>query len=86
MHRPYSPEKADVWSLGVLLFIFLTGRLPFNKKIRYESLRCERHQNISFPKTPEMSEDAKDLITKMLDFQPSKRLTIKEVLMHPFMA
>ena len=33
--RPYEPKKADVWAIGVIIYIFVTGKMPFDEtKVR----------------------------------------------------
>jgi serine/threonine protein kinase len=75
-------EKVDIWCIGVLLFELMTGTVPFQGK-DIESLKSNiLHLKISWPK--EMNKDAKDLITKILKLDPSERITLEDMLEHPF--
>ena len=75
-------EKVDIWCIGVLLFELMTGSIPFQGK-DIESLKNNiLHLKITWPK--EMNKDAKDLITKILKLDPSERITLEEMLEHPF--
>ena len=75
-------EKVDIWCIGVLLFELMTGSVPFQGK-DIESLKSNiLHLKITWPK--EMNKDAKDLISKILKLDPSERITLEEMLEHPF--
>ena len=75
-------EKVDIWCIGVLLFELMTGSVPFQGK-DIESLKSNiLHLRINWPK--EMNKEAKDLISKILKLDPSERITLEEMLEHPF--
>ena len=75
-------EKVDIWCIGVLLFELMTGSIPFQGK-DIESLKNNiLHLKITWPK--EMNKDAKDLISKILKLDPSERISLEEMLEHPF--
>ena len=75
-------EKVDIWCIGVLLFELMTGTVPFQGK-DIETLKSNiLHLRISWPK--EINKDAKDLITKILKLDPSERISLEDMLEHPF--
>lgn len=73
-------EKCDVWSCGVLLYILLCGYSPNTKKIdNYEEFIKSIFEGDIWKM---ISKEAKNLIEKMLIFQPSNRPTIREAFSH----
>lgn len=77
-------EKCDIWSIGVIMYILLTGRPPFDGQSDNQIIK--KVEKGKFPtRIPEyqsLSADAKDLITKLLDMSPAKRLSASEALQH----
>uniref|UniRef100_A0A7N0T418 non-specific serine/threonine protein kinase n=1 Tax=Kalanchoe fedtschenkoi TaxID=63787 RepID=A0A7N0T418_KALFE len=77
-NKGYDGAKADLWSCGVILFVLMAGFLPFEdsnlvalyKKIHKADFTCP----------PWFSSNAKKLIKRILDPNPSTRITIAEVI------
>ncbi|CAJ0767765.1 21326_t:CDS:2, partial [Entrophospora sp. SA101] len=86
---PYDGKKTDIWSLGIILYSLLVGYLPFNfdgprKQFLHKIIKAE----FDFPKTSmegergrrgTISNEAKDLIKKILMSDPDKRFTLEEI-------
>ncbi|KAL3649203.1 CBL-interacting serine/threonine-protein kinase 11 [Castilleja foliolosa] len=80
--RGYDGAKVDVWSCGVVLFVLTAGYLPFNdpnlmsmyKKIYKGEFRCPKW----------MSLDLKRFLTRLLDTNPEKRITLDEIKTDPW--
>ncbi|XP_018472312.2 calcium-dependent protein kinase 3 [Raphanus sativus] len=85
LKRNYGPE-ADIWSAGVILFILLSGVPPFwgeNETGIFDAI-LQGHLDFSADPWPAVSNGAKDLVKKMLTYDPKDRLTASEVLNHPW--
>lgn len=72
---PRVNSKSDTWSLGYLLFQLLTGRSPFSGKNRSEFLNdILSNSGDSLRKPEDMSDEAFDLVSKMLQVEPARRM------------
>jgi calcium-dependent protein kinase len=79
----YSKE-CDIWSLGVLLYLLLSGRQAFassNIKELYPKIKRAEY-SFEGAEWAEISAEAKDLISRMLVVDPSKRIPLKKVMRH----
>lgn len=77
-------EKVDIWSLGVLCYEFLYGSPPFEAEGHSATYRRISRVDLRFPKEPEVSEGAKDLIRKLLVKDPNQRMALADVPKHPW--
>ena len=75
-------EHVDIWCIGVLLFELMAGYSPWGgddvQTVRYNICRLK----IRWPR--DMDRDAMDLISKILKYNPEERLTLRQMLAHPF--
>lgn len=76
--------KIDVYACGVCLYTMLHGTYPFAKDSDPETFDCILKKEVTIRE--DLSEDAKDLIKKMLEKDPNKRISIREAKMHPWMS
>ncbi|CAI9097550.1 OLC1v1034007C1 [Oldenlandia corymbosa var. corymbosa] len=78
--------EADIWSAGVIVYILLSGVPPFWGESEKEIFKEVLHGDLDFSSDPwpRISEEAKDLVRRMLVRDPRKRLTAHEVLCHPW--
>ena len=79
-------EACDLWSIGVIMYIMLTGTPPFNGDDDDDILRAvsSGEYDTNLPTYTKLSNNAKDLITKLLTFNPSDRITAEQALSHPW--
>lgn len=75
-------KMVDIWSLGVLCYEFLVGFPPFESQTQDETYRRIRRCVCQFP--DHVSPGARDLIQKLLRYNPSDRLSLEGVLNHPW--
>lgn len=75
-------EKVDIWSLGVLCYEFLVGRPPFENENHRETYRRIVHVDLRFPDS--VSAEARDLIVQLLQKDSAKRVSLGQVLRHPW--
>ncbi|KAI8928496.1 kinase-like domain-containing protein [Entophlyctis helioformis] len=76
-------EKVDLWSLGVLCYEFLVGVPPFEDQRSYKATyRRITKVDLKFPDY--ISQEAADLITKLLRREPGNRLPLEQVARHPW--
>ncbi|XP_057664371.1 aurora kinase B-like [Diorhabda carinulata] len=75
-------QYVDHWCLGILCYEFLVGKPPFESEDQEETYRKIRSGQVYYPDY--ISPGAKDLISKLLVHRSEKRLSLKEVMHHPW--
>lgn len=74
----------DNWTLGILCYEFLYGVPPFEAESQGDTFRRIMKVDLSFPSTPCVSTEAKDLILRLLVKDSSKRLSLQKIMEHPW--
>lgn len=90
--QAYAPQKIDLWSLGIILYMMLTGSPLFNSALetdpnfalflKYGLRGLLEH----LPIPPNLSSDALDLLENLIALDPDARLSPEEILSHPFLS
>lgn len=79
----YDGRKSDIWSLGVILYAMVTGEHPWN--ISNTSIMLRQILKGAYTVPSFVSNQCKDLITSMMKVNPQDRITIEQILKHPWM-
>eukprot|EP01004_Peranema_trichophorum_P002870 NODE_1897_length_1763_cov_50.985976_g1608_i1.p1 GENE.NODE_1897_length_1763_cov_50.985976_g1608_i1~~NODE_1897_length_1763_cov_50.985976_g1608_i1.p1 ORF type:complete len:518 (+),score=110.10 NODE_1897_length_1763_cov_50.985976_g1608_i1:82-1635(+) len=81
-NRPVSGAKADIWSFGVTIYAMAFGHLPFRAKDMKELADLILNTEPQYPDDAEP--DLVDLLQQMLDKSDETRISIVDILQHPF--
>jgi calcium/calmodulin-dependent protein kinase I len=91
LNEEQESKAVDMWSLGCILYFLLFGVPPFYSQKEDEE-ECDDEiigsvmaANITFPEGRAISDMAKDLLLRLLEKDPTKRITAEEVLAHPWL-
>ena len=79
-------EECDLWSIGVIMYIMLVGAPPFNGEEEDDILRSVTSGKYDTTCTAytSLSDNAKNLMTRLLTYNPAQRITAEEALSHPW--
>ncbi|XP_046590135.1 serine/threonine-protein kinase STE20 isoform X1 [Neodiprion lecontei] len=81
----YSGTLCDVWSMGVTLYSLVTGKVPWDGSGSIIGVQAAvRSEPLKFPEKPELSAKLKELITRMLEKEPSARIALRDIKIHPW--
>ncbi|XP_040265776.1 serine/threonine-protein kinase H1 [Bufo bufo] len=85
VRKPYT-NSVDMWALGVISYILLSGTMPFeddNRTRLYRQILKGKYSYSGEP-WPSVSNLAKDFIDRLLMVEPSERMTATQALKHPW--
>ncbi|CCW63023.1 unnamed protein product [Phytomonas sp. EM1] len=82
MERGYNGLSADIWSCGVILYVMLSGRLPFESKNMKLLMAKIEYGEYQMPKY--LSRSCMDLIRRILVVDPLKRISMEGIIKHPW--
>jgi len=76
----YNPHLSDTWSCGIILFIMLTGTMPFNKANLQEIIK-NKAVTVTFPLpySARLSDEAANLVRDILKFIPEERVRLSRI-------
>jgi len=86
MRKGYD-QQSDMWSVGCIVYLLLSGSLPFMGRSQKELFRKIVAGKFDFDDEEwgQVSDDAKDLVRKMLVLDPSKRITAADAIRHEWL-
>ena len=76
--------EVDIWSLGVIIYTLIIGKPPFETTDVKATYRRIRQNSYSFPEHINISDAARDLITRILTGDPKRRPNLDEIMNHEF--
>lgn len=83
--KEYDGRQTDMWSVGILIFAMVTGCFPFVGDSAASKLSNIYKKDISLEmKKMNLSDDIRDLITKMIVVDPYERISAYDALQHPW--
>lgn len=80
--KDYDGTQSDIWSLGVILYAMLYGEMPFDDE--NNTTLCKSIREAKYYMKGYQTIEAKDLLNRMLQPNPLKRISIEEIIEHPW--
>ncbi|KAI9357389.1 hypothetical protein BD770DRAFT_435541 [Pilaira anomala] len=82
LRKKYTGPETDIWSLGVILFTLLAGEYPFDDDS--EIMTQRKIVQVEYEMPFYFSTELSNLIRQMLQLEPSQRITIDNIVDHPW--
>lgn len=82
--RGWELKKSDMWTIGVIAYVLLTGRPPFWGRDNREILRRILKGKLTFPRTITLTKTCTHFIQSLIKHDPKKRMSASDALRHPW--
>ncbi|KAG0174033.1 hypothetical protein DFQ28_008895 [Apophysomyces sp. BC1034] len=83
-HGEISGKAADIWSMGITLYCLVYGRPPFTSTNLVELYEMIKSDPVDYTGNSDLDPDLRDLLSKLLEKDPEKRITMSELRVHPW--
>lgn len=80
--KQYTGPEVDVWSFGIVLYVLVCGKVPFDDQSMPQLHAKIKKGHVDYP--PWLSAECRNLIHKMLQTDPTQRITLNEIMNHPW--
>uniref|UniRef100_A0A0G4HG40 Protein kinase domain-containing protein n=1 Tax=Chromera velia CCMP2878 TaxID=1169474 RepID=A0A0G4HG40_9ALVE len=84
-YEGHDGPASDVWALGCTLYCFFYGRPPIMAENLKDLFDMLAEGQVELPPLPKISEEARDLLSRIFVKEPSKRITLEQMLNHDFL-
>uniref|UniRef100_A0A0R3RLD3 Protein kinase domain-containing protein n=1 Tax=Elaeophora elaphi TaxID=1147741 RepID=A0A0R3RLD3_9BILA len=84
--EPYTGFTVDLWSAGVVLFVMVTGLMPYNEHYPLNMLTKQLEHRLTFPRKVLLSEEVKTLIYEILHPIPTMRKQYSDIVLSSWLA
>ncbi|KAH8731094.1 hypothetical protein GQ44DRAFT_605292 [Phaeosphaeriaceae sp. PMI808] len=81
--KQYTGPEVDVWSFGIVLYVLVCGKVPFDDQSMPQLHAKIKKGHVDYP--PWLSAECRNLIHRMLQTDPTQRLTLSEIMNHPWL-
>lgn len=76
---PYNGKSYDIWSMGVILYIMLCGKMPFDDSNISKMIKCQTEKKVGFSRSRKLSLESKELIHNILESDLNLRASLKDI-------
>ncbi|KAJ5127204.1 hypothetical protein N7448_007983 [Penicillium atrosanguineum] len=81
--RQYTGPEVDVWSFGIVLYVLVCGKVPFDDQSMPQLHAKIKKGVVEYP--PGLSTECRHIISRMLVTDPKQRASLNEIMNHPWM-
>ncbi|XP_055545558.1 testis-specific serine/threonine-protein kinase 6-like [Wyeomyia smithii] len=81
----YDPKRYDMWSLGCVLFIMVTGTMPFDERNIQETIDRQERKCYFYPTGIKPNLTVMELIDRLIEPDVEARATVEEIAQHPWL-
>ena len=82
-YHPYD-GKADLWSVGAIVYEMVAGRPPYTGQNHIQLLQRIEREDVTFPPNAQLSADCRDFILRLLKRKAEERMSFHDFFNHPF--